>query len=49
MNIWCSGLISWVAACDTLHALIKAYRDGRKAMPLNVEHRLMLQVGSTQK
>ena len=39
-----SGLISWVAACDTLHALIKAYRDGRKAMPLNVEHRLMVQL-----
>lgn len=36
-----SGLISWVAQCDTLHTLIKAYRDGRK-VPLNAEHRLML-------
>ena len=26
-----SGLISWVANCDTLHALIKEYRDARKA------------------
>jgi len=26
-----SGLISWVANCDTLHALIKEHRDARKA------------------
>jgi FKBP12-rapamycin complex-associated protein len=38
-----SGLISWVANCDTLHALIKEFRDARK-MVLNVEHRLMLQL-----
>ena len=38
-----SGLISWVAQCDTLHSLIKAYRDARK-VPLNLEHRLMLQL-----
>lgn len=24
-----SGLISWVAQCDTLHALIKEYREAR--------------------
>ncbi|KAK9806197.1 hypothetical protein WJX72_004970 [[Myrmecia] bisecta] len=36
-----SGLIGWVPNCDTLHALIREYRDARK-IPLNVEHRLML-------
>jgi FKBP12-rapamycin complex-associated protein len=29
--------------CDTLHALIKEYREARKII-LNVEHRLMLQM-----
>ena len=29
------------AQCDTLHALIKEYRDTRKIL-LNVEHRLMM-------
>lgn len=38
-----SGLISWVAQCDTLHALIKEYRDARKVL-LSHEHRLMLQI-----
>ena len=38
-----SGLISWVAQCDTLHALIKEYREARKIL-LNIEHRLMLQM-----
>jgi len=38
-----SGLISWVEQCDTLHALIKDYRDTRKIL-LNVEHRLMFQM-----
>ena len=38
-----SGLISWVAQCDTLHALIKEYRETRKIL-LNVEHRLMVQM-----
>ena len=38
-----SGLISWVAQCDTLHALVKEYREARKVL-LNVEHRLMLQM-----
>ena len=31
------------AQCDTLHALIKEYRDTRKIL-LNVEHRLMVQM-----
>jgi len=38
-----SGLISWVAQCDTLHSLIKEYREARKIL-LNVEHRIMLQM-----
>ena len=38
-----SGLISWVAQCDTLHSLIKEYREPRKVL-LNIEHRLMLQM-----
>ncbi|KAL6013161.1 hypothetical protein ACLOJK_003653 [Asimina triloba] len=36
-----SGLIGWVANCDTLHHLIREYRDARKIF-LNQEHRLML-------
>lgn len=36
-----SGLIGWVPNTDTLHTLIREYRDARK-VPLNVEHRLML-------
>ena len=36
-----SGLIGWVPNTDTLHALIREYREARK-IPLNVEHRLML-------
>ena len=35
------GLIGWVPNTDTLHALIREYRDTRK-IPLNIEHRLML-------
>ncbi|XP_039949400.1 serine/threonine-protein kinase Tor [Bactrocera neohumeralis] len=38
-----SGLIGWVPHCDTLHTLIRDYRDKRK-MLLNQEHRLMLSV-----
>ena len=34
------GLISWVPQCDTLHDLVKDYRESRKIM-LNIEHRLM--------
>jgi FKBP12-rapamycin complex-associated protein len=38
-----SGLIQWLHGCDTMHALIKEYRDARKVL-LNIEHRLMLQM-----
>ena len=38
-----SGLIGWVPNCDTLHTLIREYRDNRKIL-LNIEHRLMLQM-----
>ncbi|CAL5329434.1 unnamed protein product [Camellia sinensis] len=36
-----SGLIGWVPNCDTLHYLIREYRDGRKII-LNQEHKHML-------
>ncbi|KAL2621813.1 hypothetical protein R1flu_002018 [Riccia fluitans] len=36
-----SGLIGWVPNCDTLHQLIREYRDARK-VPVNTEHRLMV-------
>ena len=42
-----SGLIGWVPHSDTLHTLIRDYRERKKIM-LNVEHRLMLQVGVGQ-
>lgn len=38
-----SGLIGWVPHCDTIHTLIKDYRESRKII-LNIEHRLMLQM-----
>lgn len=37
----CAGLIGWVPNTDTLHALIREFRDVRK-IPLNIEHRMML-------
>lgn len=37
------GIIGWVPACDTLHALVRDFRDARKVV-LNVEHRVMLQL-----
>lgn len=37
------GLIQWVLHSDTLHVLIKDYRDSRKIL-LNFEYRLMLQM-----
>lgn len=40
-----SGLLGWVNNTDTLHVLIKNYRDSRKIL-LNIEHRLILQVCS---
>ncbi|KAI9166124.1 hypothetical protein LWI28_026644 [Acer negundo] len=36
-----SGLIEWVPNCDTLHYLIREYRDARK-ITLNQEHKYML-------
>lgn len=38
-----SGLIGWVPNCDTLHGLIRDYRESRRIL-LNIEHRLMLQM-----
>ncbi|CAD7080067.1 unnamed protein product [Hermetia illucens] len=35
-----SGLIGWVPHCDTLHTLIRDYRDKKKIV-LNIEHRIM--------
>lgn len=40
-----SGLIGWVPHCDTLHFLIKDYRDKRKCL-LNIEHRIMQRMAS---
>lgn len=38
-----AGLLGWVKDSDTLHVLIKDYRDSRKVL-LNIEYRLMLQM-----
>ena len=38
-----SGLIGWVPNIDTLHVLIREYRESRKIL-LNIEHRIMLQM-----
>ncbi|TID24911.1 60S ribosomal protein [Venturia nashicola] len=38
-----SGLLGWVPYSDTLHILIREYRDSRKIL-LNIEHRIMLQM-----
>ncbi|KAF2097118.1 FAT-domain-containing protein [Rhizodiscina lignyota] len=38
-----SGLLGWVPNSDTLHMLIREYREGRKIL-LNIEHRIMLQM-----
>eukprot|EP01133_Synstelium_polycarpum_P000171 gene171-204_t len=40
-----SGLIGWVPHSDTLHTLIRDYRESSKIL-LNIEHRLMLQMCS---
>ncbi len=40
-----SGLIGWVPYCDTLHGLIRAFRDARK-IPVTQEQRLLLQMSS---
>ena len=38
-----SGLLGWVPNSDTLHNLIKDYREKRRIL-LNIEHRIMLQM-----
>jgi FKBP12-rapamycin complex-associated protein len=38
-----SGLLGWVPHSDTLHVLIREYRESRKIL-LNIEHRIMLQM-----
>ncbi|KAF2115999.1 armadillo-type protein [Lophiotrema nucula] len=38
-----SGLLGFVKNSDTLHVLIREYRDSRKIL-LNIEHRIMLQM-----
>lgn len=35
------GVVGWVPHCDTLHCLIRDYREGKK-MPLNAENREMM-------
>jgi FKBP12-rapamycin complex-associated protein len=42
------GVVEWVPDTDTLHALIKAYREPRK-IPLNIEHGLMLKEASPKR
>lgn len=38
-----SGLLGWVPNSDTFHVLIREHRESRK-IPLNIEHRIMLQM-----
>lgn len=38
-----SGLLGWVPNSDTIHVLVRDYRDSRKIL-LNIEHRIMLQM-----
>ena len=38
-----AGLLGWVLDSDTLHVLVRDYRESRKVL-LNIEYRLMLQV-----
>ncbi|KAG1660885.1 Serine/threonine-protein kinase mTOR [Nymphon striatum] len=42
-----SGLIGWVPHCDTLHTLIRDYREKKKIL-LNIEHRIMLRSPSSE-
>lgn len=43
-----SGLIGWVPHCDTLHTLIRDYREKKKIL-LNIEHRIMLRVSQPKR
>ena len=38
-----AGVLGWVANTDTLHKLIKEYRENRKIL-VNIEHKLMIQM-----
>lgn len=38
-----AGLFGWLQESDTLHMLVRDYRENRKVL-LNIEYRLMLQV-----
>lgn len=38
-----AGMLGWVPNSDTLHVLIREYRESRKIL-LNIEHRIMLQM-----
>lgn len=38
-----AGVVGWVPDCDTLHQLIREYRESRKIL-LNIEQRLMQQM-----
>ena len=40
-----AGILGWVMDSDTLHVLVRDYRDARKIL-LNLEYRLMLQVSA---
>ncbi len=40
-----AGLLGWVMNSDTLHLLIKNYRESRRIL-LDIEHRLMQQVSN---
>jgi FKBP12-rapamycin complex-associated protein len=41
-----AGLLGWVQHSDTMHMLIKNYRDSRKIL-VDIENRLMQQVCTT--
>lgn len=41
------GLIGWVPGCDTLHDLIRSYRDSRKTL-LDMEAKLITQAANNQ-
>lgn len=42
-----AGVLGWVQHSDTLHMLIKSYRESRKIL-VDIEHRLMQQVRSIE-
>ena len=41
-----AGLLGWVHDSDTLHVLVRDYRESRKVL-LNIEYRLMLQASKS--